>query len=66
MPNFVSYDKLSKKKKREVNAKKRGTWNGFNPVTRKPENFRAYNRNKKKAQDKKDFYSVSFGLYIYN
>ena len=55
MNNFVPYEKLSKKKKKEMNAKKRNTWNGLNPITRKPENSRAYNRNKKKAQERKEF-----------
>ena len=32
MTNFVPYEKLSKKKKREVDTKKRNTWNGLNPV----------------------------------
>ena len=46
MEKFVSYEKLSKKKKRELDAKRRGSWNGINPVTRKPENSKAYNRRK--------------------
>ena len=66
MTNFVSYEKLSKKKKKEMNAKKRKNWNGLNPVTRKPENSRAYNRNKKKAQERKIFDSAPVGLYVYN
>ena len=44
MEKFVPYEKLSKKKQRELNAMKRGTWGGLNPVTRKPENSKAYNR----------------------
>lgn len=48
MQHFVPYEKLSKKKQRELNAKKRGSWGGLNPVTRKSENPKAYNR--KKAQ----------------
>lgn len=46
MEKFVPYEKLSKKKQKELNAKKRGTWGAFNPVTRKPENPKAYNRQK--------------------
>ena len=45
MERFVPYGKLSKKKKRELDAKKRGTW-AISPVTRVPPNPRAYNRNK--------------------
>ena len=46
MEKFVPYEKLSKKKKRELDAARRGSWYGLNPVTRKPENSRAYNRRK--------------------
>jgi len=46
MKPFISYKKLSKKKRREMDRKKRVTWSGINPVTRKPENPRAYNRRK--------------------
>lgn len=44
MEKFIPYEKLSKKKQRELNAMKRGTWGSFNPVTRKPANPKAYNR----------------------
>jgi len=46
MDKFVSYDKLSKKKQKELNALKRGSWQGMSPVTRKSENPKAYNRRK--------------------
>ena len=46
MEKFVPYDKLSKKKKKELDKARRGSWYGINPVTRKPENSRAYNRRK--------------------
>ncbi len=45
---FISYEKLSKKKKRELDAAKRRVWT-ISPVTRRPENSKAYNR--KKAQN---------------
>ena len=48
MEKFIPYQKLSKKKQRELNAMKRGSWGDVNPVTRRPENPKAYNR--KKAQ----------------
>ena len=41
---LIPYEKMSKKHKREMDRKKRNTWNGFNPVTRKPENPKAYKR----------------------
>ena len=48
MEKFIPYEKLSKKKKRERNAERRGTWR-ISPVTRRPENPKANKR--KKAQD---------------
>jgi hypothetical protein len=44
MNNFGPFDKLSKKKKRAFNAERRGTWNGFNPVSRKSKNKKSYDR----------------------
>ncbi len=51
MEKFIPYEKLSKKKRRELNAQKRTVWT-INPVTRKPENPKAYNR--RKAQKRFD------------
>ena len=50
MEKFIPYEKLSKKKQKELNSKKRNTWN-ISPVTRKPPNPKAYNRNKIKNYD---------------
>lgn len=61
MKKFVPFEKLSKKKQRELNAQKRGGWGGFNPVTRKPKNPKAYDR--RKAQKwKEDSMTVPFVL----
>lgn len=46
MEKFIPYEKLSKKKRRELDQQKRNTWGELNPVTRKPENPKAYNRRK--------------------
>jgi hypothetical protein len=51
MEKFIAYEKLSKKKKRELDAKRRGSWGGVSPVTRKPENPKAYNRRKARKWD---------------
>lgn len=48
MEKFVPFNKLSKKKQRELNLRKRNTWGTLNPVTRKSENPKAYNRRKAK------------------
>lgn len=52
MEKYIPYEKLSKKKRRELDARQRGSWNGFSPVTRRPENPKAYNR--KKARKRSD------------
>ena len=49
MEKFIPYEKLSKKEKRKIDQIRRQTWNSLNPVTRKPENSKAYNR--RKSQD---------------
>ncbi len=51
MEKFIPYEKLSKKKKRELDAMRRTVWE-INPVTRKPANPKAYNR--RKAQKRFD------------
>ena len=64
MEKFIPYEKLSKKKQRELDAQRRGSWGGLNPVTRKPENPRAYNR--RKAQNwKKDSGSEPFCYAVF-
>ena len=45
MEKIIPYEKLSKKDKRKMDLAKRQTWGELNPVTRKPENSKAYNRN---------------------
>jgi len=45
---YVSYRKLSKKKRREVDQTKRITWGSVSPVTKKVPSQKVYNR--KKAQ----------------
>lgn len=57
MEKFIPYEKLSKKEKRKMNLAKRQTWGSMNPVTRKPENSKSYNR--RKTQDWKKEYSGS-------
>ena len=52
MEKFVPYEKLSKKEKKKRDSAQRNTWGALNPVTRKPENSRAYNRRKAQAWKK--------------
>lgn len=66
MEKHIPYEKLSKKQQKIINAQKRGSWGGINPVTRKPEPSKAYNRQKAKkwrfdpdSSPSVSFYSVS-------
>lgn len=52
MEKFIPYEKLSKKRKRELDLKKRGSWGGLNPVTRKLKNPKAYDRRKAQSWKK--------------
>jgi hypothetical protein len=45
---FVPLEKLSKRKQKERHAAQRKDWGSLNPVTRKVENGKAYNRKKSK------------------
>ena len=44
MERYVEYRKLSKKQKRLIDGKRRGGWGELNPVTRKVESKKLYNR----------------------
>lgn len=57
MSGFVPYEKLSKKKKRELDRQRRNVW-GISPITRRPENPKAYKR-KKQRLDQDDPASAS-------
>ena len=46
MEKFVPFEKMSKKKQKELLAKRRRSWGELNPVTRKPANPKAYKRTK--------------------
>ena len=63
MEKFIPYEKLSKKERRKMNLAKRQTWGDMNPVTRKPENSKAYNR--RKAQNwKKDSFGSALSFWL--
>ena len=63
MDKLIPKEKLSKKKRKELNTQRRGTWGALSPVTRKPENPKAYNR--KKAQQWKKDPSAVPSVFIY-
>ncbi|HWQ58308.1 MAG TPA: hypothetical protein VN540_04740 [Clostridia bacterium] len=43
---FIPKQKLSKKARRALDAKRRATWDGLNPVTRQAVSKKAYDRKK--------------------
>lgn len=45
---FIPEDKMNKKARIAINNSRRGTWGPLNPVTRRSENPKAYNRNREK------------------
>ena len=49
MERFVPYEKLSKKEQKKINESRRNTWGAMSPVTRRPENPKAYNRRKARS-----------------
>jgi hypothetical protein len=59
LEKFIPFEKLSKKKQRELHAKRRGTWGNVNPVTRKPKNPKAYDRKKARRSSPEDDFSAS-------
>ncbi|MBE6934761.1 MAG: hypothetical protein E7462_06945 [Ruminococcaceae bacterium] len=64
MEKFIPYEKLSKKEKRKLDAAKRSTWGEINPVTRKPQSSKAYNRNKSRNW-KREIHESNSGINIY-
>ena len=66
MEKYIPHEKLSKKEKRKLDAAKRSTWGELNPVTRKPENSRAYNRKKMQNWKKELSNSASFYIVMYS
>ena len=54
METFVPFEKLSKKKKKELNRARRGVWT-CSPVTRRPANPKAYNRKKARREHEDAF-----------
>lgn len=55
MKKFISYDKLSKRARRERDAKQRTLWH-ISPVTRVTPNKTAYRRSAEKSKVRKENY----------
>ena len=54
MEKFVPYTKLGKKARQKLDRARRATWGTVNPVTRKTESRKAYNR--KRVRRESDAY----------
>ncbi len=65
MAKVTSYKKLSKKKQKELNAKKRKSWGEIKPTVRVVENKKHYNRKRKtRVDDEFNFGSFLFRIQI--
>ena len=53
MQRYVPLEKRSKKEQRKVHAARRASWNGVDPVTRTVPNKKAYDRDRRKQNDRK-------------
>lgn len=60
MEKYVPFCKMSKKQQKELNRQKRTLWN-VNPITRKTENKKIYNRKKSRLND---YYNNSDGIFL--
>ena len=54
MEKFIPYEKLSKKKRRELDRRKRSDWGEIKPVSRKIESGKIYKRKKAKPEEDLD------------
>ena len=64
MEKFIPSEKLSKKEKRKIDAARRTTWGEINPVTRKPQSSKAYNRNKSRNW-KREYHETNSGSFFF-
>ena len=51
MEKFIPYEKLSKKKRRELDRRRRSDWGDCKPVSRKIESGKIYKRKKAKPEE---------------
>lgn len=65
MEKFIPYEKLSKKEKRRLHAQRRTTWGAFSPITRKPENSKAYNRSKARNWRREQYEPIPGFLFAF-
>lgn len=51
MKKFIPYTKLSKKKRRELDKRKRGDWGSVSPVTKTIKSGKLYDRKRENRKD---------------
>ena len=64
MERMIPYEKLSKKKRREIDRRRRGDWGGINPVTRRPPNPKAYVRKSRHWKDDTSDAGIDFCNFL--
>lgn len=64
MKKFVPYEKLSKKEKKRIDQRRRNTWNGMDPVTRRPDPSFAYHRSKENRRWNTEARSPDIGGFV--
>lgn len=62
MEKFIIYEKLSKKKQKEINNKKRGFWGNVKPITKIKPSGKLYNR--KKKQDMRSVFASTNPVFL--
>lgn len=60
MEKFVPYEKMSKRRQKEIDKIKRNTWGALKPVTRKVKNAKAYKSEKFRFNGHEDQWSGTF------
>jgi len=63
---YTSYKKMSKRKQKEEDARKRVTWGQTKPVTRKIESSKTYNRKKTRRWQDADGGFCFMGMYSHS
>lgn len=62
MKAFVPYEKMNKKQKKQLDRARRAGWGDVNPVTRKVESAKVYNR--KKHRIGRDAFETGAFLFV--
>jgi hypothetical protein len=64
MKKMIPYEKLQKKKQKEIAARQRGTWGDISPITKKISSAKIYNRKKAGRWNEKSYQDLPFNLHF--